>query len=483
MAFDVKFYTAAQFKKRTNSTKQPASNLIPAATYQCTLKDNTGLAAPTIRLKLANTGGAIDSPADFAYCHIPAFNRYYYMRDYVNAGPLWELQLVSDPLASFKADIGASSRYILRAASETDGSIIDNIYPAIGGKFQERTGAAAPFLSYGNGSFVLGIIGGGTDSASMGAVQYYAFTQAQLVAFFNALFGNASWTGVQADVLDTELQKMVLNPFQYIASAMFFPFDCTSLSGAAAVTSLKFGWWSLPVGAYKLPKVPQYTVNATDIAVHKHPQAAARGGYLNLSPYSDYIFKLQPFGEIPLDSTMLYNAAYLSFDIGVDLISGIGRLGLVTLDGSGNILKYLPEHMAQIGVPIELAQISRDVMTPLSNAVSAGISAAIGDIGGAIMNSISAVASSIGATFGNVERQGANGSMAAYMPSYPSMYHSYFMVADQSLAELGAPLCKQRTISTLSGYVLCADGDIDLAATEGERSQIAAYLTGGFYYE
>lgn len=483
MAFDVKFYTAAQFKKRTNSTKQPDSSLTPAATFSCTLKDSTGLAAPTIRLKLANTGGAIDSPADFAYFHIPAFNRFYFIRDYVNVGAVWELQLVCDVLASYKSDIGASSRYVLRAASVSDGSIIDNMYPAIGGKLQERTGAAAPFLSYGNGSFVLGIIGGGTDTASMGAVQYYAFTQAQLVAFFNALFGNASWTGVQSDVLDTELQKMVLNPFQYIASAMFFPFDCTSLAGAAAVGSLKFGWWTLPVGAYKLPKVPQYTVTATDIAVHKHPQAASRGGYLNMAPYSDYVFKLQPFGEIPLDSTMLYNAAYLSFDVGVDLISGIGRLGLVTLDGSGNILKYLPEHMAQIGVPIELAQISRDVRTPISNAVSAGVSAAIGDIGGAIMNSISAVTSTIGATFGSVERQGANGSMAAYMPSYPSMYHSYFMVADQSVAELGAPLCKERTISSLSGYILCAEGDIELAATEEERRQIAEYLTSGFFYE
>ena len=34
-----------------------------------------------------------------------------------------------------------------------------------------------------------------------------------------------------------------------------------------------------------------------------------------------------------------------------------------------------------------------------------------------------------------------------------------------------------------SGYLLCADGDVEIAGTPGEAAQIAAYLTGGFFYE
>ena len=42
-----------------------------------------------------------------------------------------------------------------------------------------------------------------------------------------------------------------------------------------------------------------------------------------------------------------------------------------------------------------------------------------------------------------------------------------------------------KQISTLTGYVLCEEGDEALNdfATESERDQIRAYLTGGFFYE
>ncbi len=50
-------------------------------------------------------------------------------------------------------------------------------------------------------------------------------------------------------------------------------------------------------------------------------------------------------------------------------------------------------------------------------------------------------------------------------------------------AEIGRPLYALRTISDLSGYISCVDGEHDIEALENEKSQISSYLTGGFFYE
>lgn len=480
MSFAVKFYTAAQFSKRTNSTKRPAASITPT-TYQCTLKEQTGLMDPTIRLKLA--GGAAASPAGFVYCEIPAFGRYYFIRDYVNDGPLWDIQLTCDVLATYQTVIGASSRYVLRSSAASDGGIVDHMYPTTGGRQQiTRTPpeGGAPFEPYGYGTYVLGIIGAGTGTASMGAVQYYAFDQAQLNTFFNTMFGDNQWLGVSQQALDPYLQKMLFNPFQYISSAMYFPFDATSLG--TEVNTVKFGWWALQTSAYKLPKAPFFDPPATQIVIPKHPQAAARGGYLNCAPYSDYVFEFQPFGSWPVDTAILYGADTLQVKTTVDLISGIGRVNLLAYNGNTR-LAMLPDMLAQVGVPIELAQISHDLATPLGSAAGAAVSAALGNPVGAIMGGISAIGSLIQGAAGSLERKGANGSLVAYYNELPSLRLNYFNIAPASTDELGAPLCQTRVIRTIPGYILCAEGDIDVPATDPERRAISGYLTGGFFYE
>ena len=38
-------------------------------------------------------------------------------------------------------------------------------------------------------------------------------------------------------------------------------------------------------------------------------------------------------------------------------------------------------------------------------------------------------------------------------------------------------------INSLSGFVLCDDGNIDLSCTDTEKEKIKQYLINGFYYE
>ena len=56
-------------------------------------------------------------------------------------------------------------------------------------------------------------------------------------------------------------------------------------------------------------------------------------------------------------------------------------------------------------------------------------------------------------------------------------------VADDNITENGRPLCEVRTVSTLSGYMICENADLDTAASPAEKSTILSALNGGFYYE
>ena len=50
-------------------------------------------------------------------------------------------------------------------------------------------------------------------------------------------------------------------------------------------------------------------------------------------------------------------------------------------------------------------------------------------------------------------------------------------------AQIGRPLCSAVTISSLSGYILCENADLDVAASPTEKDAILSYMNGGFYYE
>ena len=63
---------------------------------------------------------------------------------------------------------------------------------------------------------------------------------------------------------------------------------------------------------------------------------------------------------------------------------------------------------------------------------------------------------------------------------------SYFYFRNQSeidIVNAGRPLCENKQINTLNGFIICNDGNIVSNATEQEKESIVDYLTRGFYYE
>lgn len=465
MSIKIDFYT---FAKKINSTKQPSGTAGLSA--DCIIKRGSSIINPTIELDI----GLSSSPSSYNYCYIADFGRYYFVHDWIFNERLWTANLTADPMASFKTGIGSYNGYILRSASSYDGDVVDMYYPATADISVSAAGTSqAPSWSteFNGGSYVVGVMGK-NNGQNGGAITYYRASQSAMNALCNYLMDVAN-LGTITDI-EQDLLKCVFNPLQYIVSCMWFPFSPVITTGNVYV-----GWWNVSgSGLHPLSSDMTYDLSMT-YSIPKHPKAATRGNYLNMAPFSRYYLYAGPWGVIPIDSSYLIGQTSLITHIKVDCVTGSGKLTIE--DSSGRVLE---EHFAQIGVPVTVGQ----------NLINQG---AVSGVTGGIMNTISSMASgNLGGMLGaGLETIGSAASLSQSVPSTVGSNGSctfkntwqligrFFDIAAEDLASRGRPLCAARTISTLSGYILCSDADPDIACTDGELAQIVSYMNGGFYYE
>lgn len=470
MGISVNMYT---FSKYANSTEQPAG---AGTSFDCVLKDTSGVINPTIALKLDMSFNV----SAYNYAYIPDFERYYFVREWTWERGLWIASLDVDVLATYKAQIGVSTQYVLRSSLASNGKILDTIYPTTSDVTHQRVAVELPWkIHLEDGYYVVGIIGDANNT--LGAVNYYAFTQSEMNAFNKALMSSADWLNVPTEEISTELLKALYNPYQYVVSALWFP-RVIPLTEAPAVASINFGWWSITVKCRKLKATA--TSFSGSINIPKHPQAATRGEYLNLSPYSRYTLNFTPFGSFPLDTTKLSGTSILNYTVLIDYISGTGRLNIAPQfpDGNSPIIESVE---GMCSVPIQLAQIARDYIGTTATAIaSVGDvvqSAVTGNIGGAISNFASGIDSTLKAAAPQLRTSGGNGNISNFITA-PQLYCQFFNLVQEYNEKLGRPLCEARVINTIPGYIMCMDADVKTASTQTENERIKEYMEGGFYY-
>ena len=462
--FNATFYT---FSKRINSTKQPSGG----TDYSIELKAGCSVVNPTIKLDIGQGG----NPTSFNYCYIAAFNRYYWVRDWQWIDRLWWAQLSVDPMASWRDSIGSYSAYVSRAASSYDGDIMDVYYPAKAEITEIKSDATtAPTFTrtIDSGTFIIGVQGN-QSGPNGGAVTYYAVKKEAIAAITNYLLDpqNYNITDIEEDLL-----KCIFNPMQFIVSCMWFPF-----SYITGNDNIEVGWWTIatPSGSCKKVSDPVYTVNLT-YPVPKHPQAATRGNYLNMQPYSEYNINAGPWGTIPINNRILLDETAFSLIMNVDLMTGSGRLSIVGNSG----LFPVEDHVAQIGVPVQLGQNMLN-----QGALFSGINSGVGMVSSALKMSpgsmltsgLSAIYDVAALTQATPISVGSNGSLAFNIQF--NIIGRFLTIVDEDLSSRGRPLCKVKTLSSLSGYILCEDADPQIPCTTSELEQIVSYLNTGFYYE
>lgn len=460
-----------QFAKRTNSTKRPSGG----QEFGINLKAPCNIIDPEIKIATQN------DPTGYNYCYLPTFSRYYWVKNWTYADGLWNASLTVDTLASYRDQIGSSTEYVVRSSAQYDSSISDSLYPAkatvqsVTNAFQ---GGFAETIS--EGFFVIGFIAKAPNS--IGAVTYVVMSPGNAKKLSSKLLTDVSYLSIDNAEISDSLTKILFNPYQYIVSCNYFPFDIAELTAhLPLVSSVDVGWWSVDVPCWILGEDNNNLTKSVSVGIPKHPQAASRGGYCNASPYTDYTIFLQPFGVIPLDASKLWGAATLSIQYTVDLFTGDSILRMFT-----DTNQLVHETTAKLGVPIQLSNITFDVPSG-GGLLQTGIAAAFGGLqaaltGGSFSDVGNGILNAAQATNADVASKGATGSTIAF-DSVPYMVARFKILVDDNNEDHGRPLCKRVQLSTIPGFIMVDDPDIALNATAAEIDSVKSYLKNGFFYE
>ena len=460
MAYTIKLGT---FAKKENSTAQPDTT--GWASYEINFKQGSNFMAPSFTLSL-------DFETAQTYNYAELFNKYYWVKslDVARTGFV-EFKLEIDVLATYRTEIGTTPLYILRAANEYDGDIIDNLYPRTIEKITSGSAIADEGKTLQSGNYIVNVLGSNVGSSSL-----YQLTPAQFSTFISNLTASVKYTRDQAGGQDIPqaIYNSMFNPTDYIKSIMWVPHSF----GGGTPIRIFCGLWDSGTDGLIVSGGVQEVYNAL-LAVPKHPLAATRGAYMNSAPFSEYYIDFQPFGIIALDSVLLAKTESILLKLYVDCITGAGLLKL-----SSPELGVLCSNVAQYGVPISLGEAQSNI-----NAIASGIGG-LGTIaaGMATMNpaiiagGAAAVLSSTESSIPRATTSGSQGSLCAHYTD-KSLIATFYSPTDDDVANNGRPLCAVRTPSSIGGFMIAQKSPINIAAELEEINKIEAYLTSGFYYE
>ena len=459
-----------KYSKRENSTARPADNA--GLLYKIALKENTNVDAPDIILYVGRA-----TVPEFNYVFIPDLERYYFIDswtyiDHAN----WVASCTIDVLATYKYDIGAQTLYVVRSASRSDGNIPDMLYPATNDVTTQSLIYDSPFNDNGNisindGCFVIGV---DSFDAYYGSIDYYILTGndvSDLCYWLMNDFVNTA-SGFNTTDATIALQRSLVNPMQFIKSCMWFPVGYNEFKSLGVQSNLYVFAYDTGIQSYKLNNTAVYKPNTINLGKMNHPQYDSHGRYVNGAPFTQVSLKLPPFGVLDLDATIINNAGALSLQMFVDMITG----KLVAEVKAG--VTTLNRVSTQLGVPIQLSQVTRNYLGTVTSAANAVRSAFTMDFLGAV----NGIGNAIQNAAPRVNSIGSNGGFADLYGDFELMYTFYRQTEVNNFYH-GKPLMKTVQLGTLSGYMEVESADVVIECSNEERARIVNYLEQGFYYE
>ena len=460
MSITVNFYT---FSKKTNSTAQPTGT--PALSAICLLKDTTSIITPVIELRNA-------TPIGYNYCHISSFHRYYFITNISWNMGVWEIALKCDVLATYKSVIGSTNGYILRAASYSDGDIIDELYPATSAVTTEiaystnvTTTWTTGFSGFSNGDFVVGVQG--TGAGSVNGVIYYAMDANKFVTLINNFYsnsGNTAWWGNLVNGVVNSLAKLD----DFITSIRWYPYP---LMYSSTSTQIYLGSWATGVYAFSLDDTRPFT---KEVTIMRHPQAATRGAYLNYAPYSRYEIVDPLVGVIPVSSDIAKVINTIRCTITPDFTTGQAKYELTTAGGVVFYVTYI-----NFAVDIHLTGNEVSLGKIAGQMTSAAANFAVGDYLGAGVGIASAIGEGVGTPGGNQ----SSGGFVQYGDGN-FMLRGYFKpIVDEDISNKGRPYCKWNNPATVLNYMVIDKPHVATNGLADETAEVNSYLATGFYYE
>lgn len=360
-------------------SKKPNSFKVPSGTTTYTdvdgeIKGDFSPYAPVIRFS-----NSVFSPSvvpSITYCYIAKFSRYYFV-EWAMVSGCWEGSLTCDVLGSFRTPALASSQYVARSASAFNSYLIDsactpttNVQTALAAVTQAQVWGA----DYESGTYVIGVVAPSAGK-NTGAVVYYAMSQLGFSALMYALLISPNWMQIDPSEISYDLQKALINPAQYIVSAVWLPIDAATFIGTsteygADITStIKFGWWDFNLGVNcRILHQPTTEYDSYSkwlvIDYGLHPETALYGNWVNVSPYTKITLDFPPFGCIDLDTTDLNPTVHkISIHVFVHAYNGDATAYIFNGDKETypNTTFLIGSLRANIGVQLPVGQIRMNI--------------------------------------------------------------------------------------------------------------------------
>lgn len=475
MALTVNFWS---YSKRDNSTAIPAG--APDRSLSCSLKSDSGILSPILEIGL----GMTFNPSSLNYAQIPSYNRYYRVTDWQWAAGLWIASLQVDVLASFRTEIGATSKYIIRAASDYNPDIVDTFYPP-----EQHITASWEYYGFPwsdndfvNGTFVLGVITGHGLNL-LGTTSYYLLDIDGIRQFTRYMFPDSDqWTNLTT--LNEYVYKSIYDPLQFVVSCKYFPFPITG----TAVTSMGFGNFYTDVGAGEAITAADRLGQPSTWPVFTHDYVIAsdwltRDAKYRAEPYCNIYYYLNPFGVVSLSPDDFSLSDTVRVRVTPDIVSGEATLQIYSLVGSSEIL--VQQRVAMIGQDVNLSADSRSMSAAVASLVGGVVRGSTEMAAGQIpISGITQAGNAAISMLQPIAETASRGSPSIKtVDGFSRLYVRRSSFADEKNAEFGRPLYEDRIINTMTGFIKCGDGDIAVPGYPEEISRIGEYLTGGFFYE
>ena len=441
------------FTKKKNSTKRPAS---AGSSYSCLLKDGTDKWSPTFILS--------GDPSAYNYCS--AWGLYYYIDRMEYQPPHWHLTCTLDPLASWKTEIGASSLYVTRANSTAQRNeyLVDTLPSKVG-----PSGDRSVILDVFSGqtpSYVV-TIAAGTGSTGC---DHWVFSESSYQTFIEKFMDTSGWDFSAAYA---DLEKGSVDPITYIKDVRWYPFT----PGHGTLTNVIINNWDTGAQGWPMDDGYVFVLPTQTVAVPRHPQAQDYGQFLNGNQYSSHTWVDPFFGVISVDANITVLATNLKYSITVDPSCGSAHMRLWAESSAQAYI--IADRDSELGVPVMFSVYNRGIQNMASGFVGAIADVATLNFGGMINNLIGVVSA---ARHPKMQTTGSVGSKAMYDFAVV-LYSEFVRVEPLDPTTMGYPVCKTLTISSLSGFVQVAKGDVAIAGPSWAADQIRSYLEGGFYYE
>lgn len=474
-----------KINKRINSTLLPtAEQLIDI--MGVALKNATSIDTPTFVIAV----GAENIDAIWSANYAEYEGAYYWINDITQINNTHvELQCKKDSLATYKEYIKATKAYVVYSSSAGRTDIKDSRnVRTIHWNTPTKVIRGTPEMfevSNDGGCFILQVANSDPSYKVSGA-SVYLMSPTQMQALMIDLYSTGDFVN--------SILKTYNNITPLILKCQWFPFSITHFQGVfeGSVEFVRIGGYEAGASGYRIANI-KYPLCAEVFVIDTSEVIGNDYTYDESTCIAKLYLPFYGLVEMSPNILLKSNQRRITIRMTLDILSG--ALLYEILNQTSQISSYKNQiYRTQLGVDIPLASQGYNPLTFIGTAFTAvGSTATAGLAAGgeaAVASSLISLGNLMSST-STLQKQtgivGALGSRVDFGWSTEIEFHISRNELSESITAkkdvLGLPLCSTVELSTLSGYVQCANASVAAPAMESELREINNFLNGGVYLE